>query len=549
MFKEGIMEMMSHADKNIKPKHNYLYVEATSPLVSEMNRGVTLPICYEVLLIIFFYTNQTFRQHHFHELITHYYITMEEHKSTAELLPRDMFENIVYNLLPFVKLDILYILFRTWSFDNSFIAIKTLLEELHEYASCPNLLREDCFKILTDDLESTNFELLHYELTKLKEVPGYLGDYYLVKITFSFENETNCYQMFAKYFPTTIDTAKMDMVRETPKKEAFIYRTFVPKLMELGLQGISDFSPKCYFIRTNDVLILEDLSVSQYTSADIATLGCYEWLSAVIGTLAKFHACSLLLEEKLETMTGSVSRLGDIYAEFLQEIAWSKEGASGALNKCSIRTTIEFILEKFLDIPKKISLEQFKKRATAAFDLMYKQMERSEIYRNVISHGDIWASNIMTKYNKPVSCYIIDYQLIKYCPPTVDLLTFIYMHTSKETRMKYKQKLMDDYYEHLVDIFERYNYNIDEIYSYGTFLKCCEEFQSTAICQAIVCVQTLLLPKDILKKLLITEEDVYKFYTVDRSEVYEKVFEQDRAYKIRIEHLIEDLYDVCENSL
>ncbi|KAG5867314.1 hypothetical protein JTB14_017852 [Gonioctena quinquepunctata] len=348
--------------------------------------------------------------------------------------------------------------------------------------------------------------------------------------------------MFAKFLPTTNETVK-DISILAFKKEAFIYRDFIPKLKEVGFQGIADIAPDCYFIRTGNVMVFDDLPISNYTSSDLSIPEGYEWLSLAFKKLAQFHACSILLENKCDM------KIESEYKEYLNEVFWAREeSSSGGVMKCSVRTTIEYFVSKFPDLLKYSTLNECKRKIESAFDLMYRQIIMSEKHMNVICHGDVWAANILTKKveNIPKSCYLIDFQLIRYCPPMVDVLFLLYMNTTKQIRSEYKLKLLDIYYEAQMNILKEYNMNIEDIYSKQDFLSLYREFESTAICQAICYQQILLVPKKTLHAINNDELISKNFYQIDRSDIFDEVLETDEEYRTRMRAIMEDLYDVLD---
>ncbi|KAG5885370.1 hypothetical protein JTB14_023758 [Gonioctena quinquepunctata] len=206
-------------------------------------------------------------------------------------------------------------------------------------------IREDCYMIVGNKLRSNDYELRSYQLIPLTERLGFLGDYYKLKINVAYDKNVETLNLFAKYLPTTNETT-LEIALLSSNKERFIYQTFIPMLKQLGYGDITDFSPECYFARPNDVLVLEDVSILHYTSSDIFTSASYEWLSMASKQLAKFHACSILLEEKMSVIQGETFGLDQEYGAYLKEVNFT-EDSSGMVMRHGAKVVTEFFLGSF----------------------------------------------------------------------------------------------------------------------------------------------------------------------------------------------------------
>ncbi|XP_074040806.1 uncharacterized protein [Leptinotarsa decemlineata] len=516
-LKLGVLKTINACEEKLKDLSYCPYMPTKTKLLDRYPEK-TFPLVYEAIFNIFYYTDQHFRQHNFHDLLSYYYTVLKQELHSDIISSLDLvWENIVRAVIPLAKLHILSTLFETSFFGDIFTFVNPLIVKLNEIMMFPNILREDCYEIVKNKAGTENFKLINFELAPFEGNPGYLGEYFQLQISFELEKKEITCQMFAKYITSMNQTLRV-LSEISFKKETFIYKHFVPKLKEFGLQNIANFAPECYFIRNNDVMILQDLSVSNYVSPDLSSPEDYEWCVLAIKKLAQFHACTFLLENR------SGKEIQQEYKEYFREVMWAKEDVSGAIMKCSIRTTIEYFLEKFSDISKAITLGRFKEQVGIAFDSMYDHIEESQIYRNVVCHGDIW--------------------LIRYSPPMVDLLFFIYMNTTKNMRTMFKYELLDIYYETLSHILKMYNVDINTIYSREIFSQACKEFESTAICQAICYHQILQLPKTILDVIRTDENTSRNFFQINRSKILDETLEKDMRYRSIMRDMLEDLYDV-----
>ncbi|XP_018572723.2 uncharacterized protein LOC108912050 [Anoplophora glabripennis] len=447
-------------------------------------REQSFPLVYDLLLTIFSFTDQNIRQYHFHQFLDHYYKCLQTKMQKLSLdvtkcLPLARFQSQLHKFLPFVKLDILKQCCQAFINETSrkklkqYETIRVAILEIIECVSHPNLSREDCYKILKNKIGSSDYRLLNYRLIPLQEREGYLGDYFKLKIEVEYAGTVKLLHLFSKYLPTYSDMA-MDLAKDSFKKEEFYYLEFIPELNDLGLKDITNFLPKCYFSRTNEVLIFEDMTMMNYKTVHVSVTYSYEMLLITIKQLDKIHASSLLYEELLSKKTNEIVRIDVKYPDNVEEkTVCKKETLAKKTLDCAITTFLN-MLSKFLDIPKKFSMEEFQKRGQLAFDLCFEKVKKSDKFRNVFCQGDCWASNILFKNDKdsmPIDCYLVDFQLTRYCPPAHDLMFLFYMSTTKEIRTKYKSKLLREYYSELSNILQRYKIDLQKIYTYQQFLE------------------------------------------------------------------------------
>jgi hypothetical protein len=103
------------------------------------------------------------------------------------------------------------------------------LRELKELLNCPLLSKEDCFSIIQNKFQTTNYEFLSFKVTPLDEVNGFLGDYYKLQIKIRRQKEEiiNC---FVKCMPK--GTASKQVVQDGSSfiKETFSIRNSGPEI-------------------------------------------------------------------------------------------------------------------------------------------------------------------------------------------------------------------------------------------------------------------------------------------------------------------------------
>ncbi|KAJ8965961.1 hypothetical protein NQ317_009603 [Molorchus minor] len=552
LLKEGIKTIIFTGEKALALNENILYINGNifqkrlffkerddgsfECKILNIGPGTPLPLAFDVLLS-------------FHELLDYFYKALEHNLTSLNIdingvLPLAKFEIHIKTFKPYVKLELAhyyYQQFKKGKNEYKKLLLSSILE-LNECISYPNLTREDCYTIVRGKLNSDCYEFLGYKMTPLEEIAGLMADYFKIKIDVLYEETEEVINMFAKYMPTANETMRQTSI-SIFKKEEFVYSVLLAEFSRVGLNGITDFLPRCYFLRPNEVIILEDLTELNYKSLNSNEPLSYKYLHLIVKQIAKLHACSLLYEEKMTKELGEKFRLDEKYSEYTEEKFFqNSEEKLKKLHSVGIATIVDNIIVEFPEIPKDLSVIDFKQNVRQIFDAMF------EKYRNVLCHGDLWAANILFRFDsdqEPTDCRIVDYQLTRYCPPAHDLLCLLYVNTNQETRNTHMPQLIDDYYRELKDIFETHDFDLNRIYPYELFIDSCDYMMPQSICQAALYYQTSLCP-DIVASLVSDREKFNRYCLVDRTEVMDEMLERD-SVRIRFREIVEELYNVCVN--
>lgn len=412
------------------------------------------------------------------------------------------------------------------------------------------LSKVECEKIAKNALDTDSIKDLRFEVHHLSNVTGYLGDYFKITISVTSQGSEKKVHLFAKTLPRNLGTFK-SLALNSFKKEEFVYNKYFGLLKSKGFGDILDFTAKFYLSRPDDIVVFEDLAAEGYKTLDLNVKPDYDLMNNFVLKLARFHACSLLLEEGESARTCQPYRIGDEFPAYVNDFMFSNDNETSALNKLSMDTIAGYIIRKFPDIPKKLTMEEFENRVRQLKEEMFSgSVNRSKKYRNVLSHGDAWLTNFLIKTDdsgKIINSILIDFQLIRYNPPVIDLIVAIYLCTYKEFRKRYLKVLLEDYHKELSNILGRYGYDINKIMDFRTFLESFEELKSTEIGFATSYAHAVLIPKDKLQLLKENKDLSDIFYNKNRAEFMENVdVWKNQDYTRRMKELIEDLYEALE---
>lgn len=555
-LKKTLPDLIYHGCKHDKELFNKGFQTLCETVHLEyQNSAKILNMLYQMLKLVLEDTIPMVRLYFFHDIVEHYYHMLKEeiegmNVDFTTIISLPTYERCIKLLIPFVKIEIIKKSFTKYKANDldQMLTMETLVSELKEYFMCPNLLIEDCYRILESKLNSKDFQLHKYHSDAAVGSTGFIGEYFKLKIYYKYQNRNEILQVFVKFMLSTGQIFG-DMAEESFKKEEFFYRTFIPQLHKCGLNSVLNFLPECYFIRSNDCVVLEDLTLAGFSSLDYQNLLQYNELSLIIKQLAKLHACSILFEEEQIKNEQKIYRLNDEYGKYLIDVNFSDE-KWGELNKCAARNIYEFFLIKFPEIPKKMTINEFINKVKSLYRGLHEKLSCVYKYRSVICHGDMWLGNIMFKTSaNDIFCKLIDFQLIRYCPPALELWFLLYTNTNKEVRLAYSDILFNEYYEELTNIVSSFNSDISKAYSKNHFLESIEVLKISALCLSLGYVALLYCPKNLLP--LPSKDsmaETIRFYLEDRSEVYSKAL-QDECYRIRMKDLLEELYILCEKDV
>nr|CAH7761782.1 unnamed protein product [Callosobruchus chinensis] len=399
---------------------------------------------------------------------------------------------------------------------------------------------DDCHKIATKCFQSKEYELKRYYLEDLGDTGGFLGKYYRLNIEVVVKNEPKLLRFFIKTLPKGAKVLT-EMAELSFRKEQFMYERFFPKLEDLG---ILTFTPKFYLCKLNEAIVLEDLSEKGYRANATRSFLDYDSICSALKQLARLHASTIIFEERRSKEHGRMFRMDDDYKDYLFDVAFSRTGPTANLFDTAITTQAQ-VAVRFPDIPKKMSMSEFQTRIIQNGQRMYEITKKSTKYRNVICQGDMWPPNIMLKRNQEgVECYLVDYQLTRYCPLMFELSFFLYICTRKHLRRNHMKEFLDRYYQEFAEVLKSCQIEVSEVYTYDQFLESYYDITPTTISKALSYLQIGLLPPE---RLSLLRQDFKEFdyvLKVDRVGFYEKhdVFKDD-VFRNTLRELYEDLYD------
>ncbi|XP_015431089.1 PREDICTED: uncharacterized protein LOC107187490 [Dufourea novaeangliae] len=403
---------------------------------------------------------------------------------------------------------------------------------------------EQCFEIIRKKLHKDSmedFSLITYEVVPIDEVNGFMGQYFTLKATVASPQsplETKKINFFTK-LPPPSTSPQYDFIQEygTFKKEVALYTTVFPEVLD-GLDNRC--IPECFLGLENDVIVLEDMAHSGYEMTDKRKPFDYEHCKILMRTLARFHAKSLIFEEVCQ------KNLHDEFSHCMQETLWPlKDGRAKAMFDAAVKGTVSVI-----DLMPELSVDKRRSFRAKVIDLCADhavKLSPSTRHKNVLCHGDLWANNILFKYDddgKPLECCLIDFQLARYNPPAHDILCFLQFTTTRKLREEHSEDLFRVYHETMAEALQEAKLDIANIFPWNEFIESIEDLRVMCITHGVLNIPIMLLEPKAASKYFYEEPELLEsILYADRTPLICEQLRSVPEYEDRVMEALLELHD------
>ncbi|XP_033156656.1 uncharacterized protein LOC117138562 [Drosophila mauritiana] len=408
----------------------------------------------------------------------------------------------------------------------------------------PTEIRGLCQRYFYQDASNsdTGFDIINYTLKPTSDAPaGYLGSHLYLHVFLKLHNSEEVRQLtfFSKSAPVG-NESRMEYLEDFGvfQKEIAVYQNVLPDLHK----ACAEVAPKCYYADKN-LLIFENLADQGYRmGAGRDGLLTYEQLHCCLKTLAAMHAGSIIQEQR----TGQ--KIAQSHPKSVVENAYPSDVSPEHLRMVNFQNAC-LVLKEFIKlIPKYQSkLDYVLENFTEKMSFIFEAVKTSDVYQNTLLHGDLWANNIMFQYGRygevPLQCRLVDFQLARYAPPVLDVLTVLTIPTSKEFRDAHLSELLAEYYRFMTEFLKRADLDIARFIPEQSFYESVQKFRSVGLIESCLFCHLVILPPQCTQKLTSSVDGFNDFFSNKRIEICLEAFNTDELYRSRLVDMIEDFVD------
>ncbi|XP_067004245.2 uncharacterized protein [Anabrus simplex] len=428
----------------------------------------------------------------------------------------------------------------------------------------PVLSNEEVSEIVRQYVKSSNFQVLAYRIGPLSDdIVGFLGEHLRLDVSVvanksGVEEELNIH-FFVKILPRNSFHSNYVVSMGAFEKEVLFYSTLLKDLSKyqkhnsaLCLEdatGDNFWAPECFLTRP-DLIVLEDLSGINFNTLDIREPMDFQHCSVAIRTLARFHASSIIFEEKETKASGKICRINELYPKLFEENLFvdsdDKLAKGWFLTSIKAMVALTELLPKY---GKGHEKHQLIKEKIPEVCMRIKDLVKSSgKHRNVVCEGDLWTNNILFRCcdgEMPVEARIVDFQLVRYTPPAHDVIFFLHMATTRDFRKHHLEELLEVYYNSLSSELHRHDLDADVLLSWTEFRESCDLLRDVGRIIAPADHQLGVMKSDFIIPNVETEEKLNRFMVVNRNVVVCDSFRSDPVFRKWMTDDLEELIECC----
>ncbi|XP_023949257.1 uncharacterized protein LOC112053892 [Bicyclus anynana] len=394
----------------------------------------------------------------------------------------------------------------------------TSVENGKQIIEIKEILTFDEVNFIVKQTTDREFEIIDYPARSASDdgIKGFVGDHFRMTINVKENDSFRKIHLFIKTLPL-VNKPKADCIIENKffKREALMFQLF-EEMQQMG--GQNSWYRKA-FIHNDKLLVMPDLCVQGYQTYPVQRYLDREHTLETVATVAKFHAAvaNYFSQKKFEDPGYNFM---DIYGNIVNEppMAFCDSAWIRAAAKLSNNLLREFSFK----------WHQFAEFSGDLEETLYKlyvqgcnALKEYENTLNVIIHKDLWTNNILFKYkNDEVStAVLLDFQCIRYAPPAFDIMSFLYLNTSRDFRDRYENEVLQHYFSVFKDNLNELTKNRlqDLGYDEETFEEWCEKARLFGMLLPIGIFPYILMDPKVAQKAFDDPDTYVEYLEVDRS--------------------------------
>ncbi|XP_046801334.1 uncharacterized protein LOC124418625 [Lucilia cuprina] len=303
-----------------------------------------------------------------------------------------------------------------------------------------------------------------------KKGDNYMGVVYRITITTNSRNEES---IILKVPPSNPLQRNQFFARAGFLREALAYEKFLPlvedfqKLRGLSINETFYEYPQCYFTSTeeyNETICMSDLQIDEFFMHNRFEPLPLDQVVYIMGIYGKLHATTLAIKDQNPEKINSLKNIPDIFVQRKNDIQLNDYFES--LKRSALES-----IDKEKELGYWDKLNEYFNRGTF-YELMLTLLDSksSEPY-SVICHGDCWINNVMfkKKNGKVVDARLIDWQIMRYSSPIIDIMYFLMSCTTRDFRKQHFQKALEIYHCAVMEHIKKLGSNPEKLFARSAF--------------------------------------------------------------------------------
>ncbi|XP_046390006.1 uncharacterized protein LOC124158758 [Ischnura elegans] len=411
------------------------------------------------------------------------------------------------------------------------------------------IVKEDVEHAVRSYFNTMDFTIERYEERQFSDAKvGFMGRHFRITAWVTISGTQKQIDFFAKLAPTSETQYTAKTTSNYFTKEVFTYTDLAPRLNSCLPQGNTLPLPRCVLGRdektsTHDrrILILEDVTRKNYKLLEDVRPLDFAHCKAVLKSLGKFHASSLLLQGSLVEEKGKTRQEVAKSVFRGDSLNWMSSN-NWAMTCARSMATASALLwpERFAESTKTVI-----EKLDRAWERVYAMAYDSDKYANVLCHADLWINNMLFSYESnasgeevPVDVVFVDFQFVHYTPPALDVLLFLHLCTHRDFRNENWRSLLEYYHSEVGKYIP--NHTLKEVYPLSSLFESFEEFREYGRLKSTGYLPTVLeglVPKH---ELDVQEPDVLVGMLRDRGHQIYRYCQASEAYRSRIEESFQE---------
>lgn len=394
------------------------------------------------------------------------------------------------------------------------------------------LTLEECKKVLYN--YSSSFDIKTYKLNRFsQQLEGFLGDHYILEITYTEKKNEVRASFFVKTLPASTHHQHTEYIQGCGffRKELILYQNLFPCLQSYFREK---FVPNQYLIKMDTFIVLENLKEKGYNTfgEELTIRHCY----ALLDTLARFHTASIIFEEE-QFKTDKSYSLYDNFSEALFEAFFVFE--PGHPRQVIFENTMTAVMDIFNLTDQKDKKSIMKKLENFARNKVVELVKPSQIYRNSLTHCDLWRNNMMFREtSNKLECLLVDFQFTRYVPPTWDVLLTLYLNCSSQFLKENMESLLTYYFHAFRQCLKLHHIDSNKIMNKDQFIQSVEVYKPVALLEALFFSTMIFVDNDLSKKMVSNQEMFVEYTYVNRSKYVVEEFKNNEYFRRRFTDIL-----------